>query len=93
MGLMSVVVRKGDEDSGAILIKVNRGALGFQVFSQVRDSQSRLAWLCSTGAEPVAEAEADRIIAKAVDRDWDVWVVEIEDADGARSLLENVMGA
>ncbi len=90
---MAVVARKGDEDSGAILVKVNRGPLGFQVYSQVRDSQSRLAWLCTTGAQPVAEPAADQVIAKAVDVDWDIWVVEIEDRSGATSILENILGA
>lgn len=93
LGLMAVVARKGDEDSGAILVKVNRGPLGFQVYSQVRDSQSRLAWLCTTGAQPVAEPAADQVIAKAVDVDWDIWVVEIEDRSGATSILENILGA
>ena len=92
IGLMAVVARMGDEDLGAVLIKINRGSNGFQVYSQVRDANARLAWMCSTGQDPVAEADADRIIAKAVDRDADLWVVEIEDPSGAQSILENVLG-
>lgn len=93
MGLNAVVARKGDEDSGAVLIKVMRGSEGFLVYSQVRDANARLAWMCVTGAVPVPEAAADQIIAKAIDVDWDIWVVEIEDRSGAVSILENILGA
>lgn len=87
----AVVVRKGDEDAGDIVIKVNLMSFGFRVYFQVRDAVSELAWLCATGNDPVPESAADLAIAKAVDRDWDVWVLEIEDELGAASVLDNVV--
>ena len=93
LGLNAVIARKGDEDSGAILIKVMQGRDGFLVYSQVRDVNARLAWMCVTEANPVAEAVADQVIAKAVDVDWDLWVVEIETKSGASSILDNILGA
>ena len=93
MGVTAVIGRMGDEDSGAILVKFYRGPAGCQVFSQVRDAQARLAWMCVTGSDLVPEAQADQILAKAVDRDSDLWVLEIEDRMGsALVVLENVIG-
>ncbi|MDR3441174.1 DUF1491 family protein [Telmatospirillum sp.] len=81
-GSSATVVRKGDEDAGAILIKQNLGAQGFRILSQVRTPDGEAAWLQATGAEAVAESVADAYIARQVDRDWDLWVIEIEDRNG-----------
>ena len=81
-GIMATVARRGDEDAGAILIKQNLGDGAFRVLSQVRGSDGQAAWMRSTGNDPVDEATADGYIARQVDRDWDLWVVEIEDRQG-----------
>ncbi len=91
VGLNVLVARKGDEDAGDIVIKVNQGATGFRVYTQVRDVEARLAWLRVTGVDPVPEPTADAAIAKAIALDGDLWVVEIDDKDGAISVLDNIL--
>ncbi|MGH7012964.1 MAG: DUF1491 family protein [Stellaceae bacterium] len=76
------VARRGDEDAGTILVKLNRGDLGCIVLAQTRSQSGELAWLRATGETPVDEPTADAYIARQVQRDPDVWVVEVEDREG-----------
>jgi len=78
----AVVVRKGDARGGTLVLKLNQFDLGCRVLSQAVDINGKLGWLAAFSGDLVAEAEADAYIARAVTRDPDLWVVEIERADG-----------
>lgn len=78
----AMVVRKGDPDAGAILVKVNAFGNGVTVLSQVTDAAGNPRWMPGTGADAVDEAAADAYIARQTRYDEDLWVVEIESRDG-----------
>ena len=76
------VLRKGDEDAGAVLIKQNLLGDGFIVLTAMRSVHGTLGWMRGTGPHPVEEPVADAYIARQVNRDSDLWVIEIEDRSG-----------
>ena len=82
----ATVVRRGDPDAGTVLLKLNRFEAGVTVFTQASTLDGEPAWSRGTGPKPVTEPEADAYIARAVDRDPDVWVLEIEDRKGTYTL-------
>ena len=89
--IAATIARRGDPTGGAILVKVNRFAAGCRVYTQVRDRDANPAWLCATGAEPVPEAEADAYIQRQIQRDYDLWVLEIEDPKARYVLRERII--
>jgi hypothetical protein len=72
------VTARGDPDAGAILVKLCGRDAGATVLAQTRRADGTLGWLRATGAELVAETDADAYIARQRQRDPDLWVVEIE---------------
>ncbi|WP_142849353.1 DUF1491 family protein [Telmatospirillum sp. J64-1] len=87
----AMVVRRGDADAGAILIKLNRLDGTCEVLSQARDAQGNLVWMRSTGPDPVPEEKADSYIARQVTYDSDLWVLEVEDRQGRLPFLEKII--
>lgn len=78
----AMVVRKGEAKGGIVVLKINQLDQGCRVLSQTRDFDGNLAWLAAFKGELVAESEADDYIGRAVARDPDLWVIEIEHRDG-----------
>jgi hypothetical protein len=76
-GRPGVVLRKGDPDSGGVLV-VLRGREGLCVLSQVRAADGALAWMRGTGVAPVDQAAADVYVARQVRFDPDIWVLEFD---------------
>ena len=79
-GRPGVVLRKGDPDSGGVLV-VLRGRDGLVVLSQVRAADGALAWMRGTGAAPVDQEAADTYVARQLRFDPDIWVLEFDAPD------------
>lgn len=79
-GRSGVVLRKGDADSGGVLV-VLRGRDGLVVLSQVRSADGALAWMRATGTTPVDQEAADAYVARQVRYDPDIWVLEFDAPD------------
>jgi len=81
-GVPAMVLRKGEAKGGTLLLKLNRLNGTCRLLSQVRDIDGVLGWLAGFKNQAVAEAEVDAYIDRAVTRDPDIWVIEIEHRDG-----------
>ena len=86
------VVRRGQSDAGAIYIRINRLDGTSLIFGPAPagldgGAEERFWSPCLDGAA-VGDADADAYLAKQADYDPDLWVIEIEDADGRHFLDE-----
>jgi GMP synthase (glutamine-hydrolysing) len=93
LGLMATVARKGEAESGAILVKVLRAARRCDVFTPVTAPDGSPAWLRALPEGGADEREADAYLARQAKYDGDMWVVEIEDPKGVFELGETVLKA
>lgn len=90
-GTPMMVVRRGEAQSGVILVKINRLDGTATVLSQTRTPDGRLAWLRATGPDPVPEADADSYIDRQIRYDPDLWVLELEDRTGRIPFGEPIL--
>ena len=90
-GLPGVVVRRGDEDAGAIFIKIARLDRTADLYGPAPagfsggDGERRWTLVAGPAAD---EAQIDELLAREHRLDPDLWVVEIEDRQG-RGFLED----
>ena len=86
-GSFATIVRKGDARGGAVLVKTfdrRTGAAG--LWAEAVGPEGEPVWMRPVERED--EAGIDAYIDRAARIDPDIWVVEIEDADGRRFLAD-----
>ena len=79
-GRYGAVLRKGDPDSGGILV-VLHGSKGLSVLAQMRTADGEPAWMRATGPAAVDQATADAYVTRQTGFDPDLWVLEFESPD------------
>jgi hypothetical protein len=83
------VIRHGDEDAGAVLVKVADLSGQAELFVPARDAKGERIWTRHR-EQPVAEAEIDAYCSRRAENDPDIWIIEIEDRKGRNFLTEPV---
>ncbi|WP_034387255.1 DUF1491 family protein [Hellea balneolensis] len=86
-GAFAAVVRQGDKDAGACLVKVRLLDGQAALYRPIRNMAGERVWLPKG---PENEAEIDLYINNRVDDDPDIWVIEIEDRKGRHFLTEPI---
>jgi hypothetical protein len=90
LGLASIyVIRRGDEDAGAVLVKVVKSRTLADLYLPARDEAGDRIWTIYQG-QSLPEIEIDTYCGKRIEQDPDLWVVEIEDRAGRNFLTEPV---
>ena len=81
-GVPVYVVHKGAFAAGTVIVKIVMRGKGCRLFNQARDLSGNPGWMDVYEGESVDEGRADQYIQRAVSRDPDVWIVEVEDMSG-----------
>lgn len=88
-GAFAVVARKGDPRAGAVLVKViDRRDRSARLYSEATKGDGERVWMQPVASD--AEAELDAYVERARRIDPDLWLVEIDDAEGRHFLTEAV---
>ena len=87
LGLAVYVAHGGDKIGGMVLQKISDMSGACKLMGQQRDLLGKLVWINALQDDIVPESEADKYIEKSLQRDPDLWVVEIEDKAMAAILV------
>lgn len=90
-GASAFVLQRGEESRGDVLIKVAnlKGEAHAFVPRTSMEGTRVFVDLVAQGVGP-EEADVDAYVARARDRDRDLWIVEIEDREGRHFLTEPI---
>jgi hypothetical protein len=80
-GVFYTIVNKGAPATGTVMLKLFAPGQGARVLQQQRDRNGEMGWLAMFEGALVEEAKADDYIRRSVDRDPDLWVIEVEDRE------------
>lgn len=81
-GVPVYVTHKGALAAGTVIVKIVMRGKGCRLLNQSRDPDGNPGWMDVYEDGVVDESRADQYIQRAVGRDPDVWVVEVEDMTG-----------
>ena len=94
-GASGVVVRHGDDDAGAIFIKIVRQDFMAAVYAPapagLDDANHDRRWVSRFDNGFVPEAEAETLLKREASFDSDLWIVEIEDREGRHFLGDELL--
>lgn len=95
-GVSAVVVRHGDDDAGAIFIRVNRldgtSLLFGPAPAGLDGAESDRRWVAHFPMPGVSDEKVDAHMAREYDFDRDLWLIETEDRAG-RDFLGDWLAA
>ncbi|MEO9971732.1 MAG: DUF1491 family protein [Hyphomonadaceae bacterium] len=90
-GASGFVLQRGDADRGNVLLKISKLNGEAQVFTPRTDMDGSRVFIDMTlEGLPREEREIDAYLRRAIERDRDLWVVEIEDREGRHFITEPV---
>ncbi len=78
----AVVVHRGERMGGAVMLKTWQQGVGCRLLSQMRDLDGKLSWYPAHKEDTIPEPDADERVRRAIARDPDLWVIEVETPDG-----------
>lgn len=87
-GAFAYLRHHGDDDAGTVILKIARMDGRAVLWTPIRDEYYRRVWVPRT-TSPQSEAEIDAALEKDLQRDPDLWVIEIEDREGRHFLLHD----
>ena len=75
------LIHKGEKVGGTVLFKLFQSIDACRVLAQMHDSDDNIKWYPIHKEEIIDEKEASSLIHFALNRDPDLWVVEVETLD------------
>jgi len=85
-GGFAMVLRKGERDAGTILVVLLENGRNARLFERIPQANGARKWTCTRQENPENKQDFAEYWARRGDRDPDLWVVELDVAQGERLI-------
>ncbi len=85
-GSFGAVLKKGERDAGTILIVLTENGTNSRIFERMPQLDGTRKWTCSKSQDSENSREFDEYLSRRGSQDPDVWIVELDIADGERFI-------
>ena len=86
-GGFAAVLHKGEREAGTILAVLTQNGANSRLFEQMPDAEKGRVWICSKAQDAEKYQEFGDYLDARAKRDPDLWIVELDIADGERFIL------
>jgi len=85
-GGFATVLYRGERESGTILIVLTRGGVNSRLYERLPGSDFERSWQLIKTQDPGNPTEFSEYLIRRSGRDPDLWIVELDIADGERFI-------
>ncbi len=86
----ALLMRRGETDSGTIMLKMNGGADNVCVYARGLLTSGEWGWRRASGPNLLSDQDADAYVDRQLRYDSDLWLVEVENDDITRFVDDPV---
>lgn len=86
-GGFGAVLHKGEREAGTILVVMAERGANLRLFELLPDPERGRVWTCTRQQDPENPADFSEYLDRRSSRDPDLWIVELDIADGERFIL------
>ena len=85
-GGFAAVIQKGERDSGTILVVSVENGANMRIFERMPDIDGNRIWVQTKYQDPDNKQEIQNYLDRRAVQDLDMWIVELDIADGERFI-------
>lgn len=85
-GGFATVVQKGEPDAGTILLVLYKSGTNSRIYERMPQPDGSRNWHCLKAEDPENKEEFNHYVARRGAQDPDLWIVELDIANGERLI-------
>jgi hypothetical protein len=85
-GGFGAVLQKGEKEAGTLLVVLCENGTNARAYERMPDLDGTRKWHCSKRQDPENKEEFDQYIARRREQDRDLWIIELDTAQGERLI-------
>jgi hypothetical protein len=85
-GGFATVIRKGERDAGSLMVAISEKGAGIRLFERVPDHSGHRIWTLIRSQDTENTNEIEQYLNQRADQDPDLWIIELDIANGERFI-------